>query len=185
MVFYKPGVFLETQKRKSNSSFRNPSFFQAMLAADKAALESELKRRALEIQDKELNFFVNNLNSIATQSSLLAGFSFSALTLTDFKGVQGTSQGFKIAFYVVTTLSMSFQLVAVLMATLVCTYINFRAPILILFCVLGGGLLILQNLSVKYVGTWPCLTRPPRKHENGDHHHTKMYVTEMYVHAGC
>ena len=89
-----------------------------MLAADKAALETELKRRALEIQDKELNFFVNNLNSVATQSSLLAGFSFSALTLTNFKGVEGTSINYKIAFYVTTTLSMSFQLVAVLMATL-------------------------------------------------------------------
>ena len=38
-----------------------------MLAADKAALESELKRKALEIQDKELNFFVTNFGSIATQ----------------------------------------------------------------------------------------------------------------------
>ena len=44
-----------------------------MLAADKAALETELKRKALEIQDKELNFFVTNFSSIATQGALLGG----------------------------------------------------------------------------------------------------------------
>ena len=89
-----------------------------MLAADKAALETELKRKALEIQDKELNFFVTNFSSIATQGALLGGFSFSALTLTDFKGIEATNEPFKISYYACTTLAMSFQLVAVLMSTL-------------------------------------------------------------------
>jgi hypothetical protein len=89
-----------------------------MLAADKAALETELKRKALEIQDKELNFFVTNFGSIATQGALLGGFSFSALTLTSFKGLEANNVSFKIAYYACTTLAMSFQLVAVLMSTL-------------------------------------------------------------------
>jgi hypothetical protein len=90
-----------------------------MLAADKAALESDLRKRAIEIQDKELTYFVNNFNSVASQSALLAGFSFSALTLTNFKGIQGENKGYKVAFYTATCLSMSFQLIAVLMATFV------------------------------------------------------------------
>ena len=62
---------------------------------------------------------MNNFNSVATQSSLLAGFSFSALTLTKFTGIQHESKMYKLAFYTSACLSMSFQLIAVLMATFV------------------------------------------------------------------
>ena len=90
-----------------------------MLAADKAALETELQKKALEIQDKELTFYVSNFATIATEGALLAGFSFSGLTLVTFTGVEGTSMPFKMAYYACTTFSMCFQLVAVLMSTLV------------------------------------------------------------------
>ena len=51
-----------------------------MIAADKEALQSQLKQRALQIRSKELQFFTNNFESVGTQSALLAGFAFQALT---------------------------------------------------------------------------------------------------------
>ena len=50
-----------------------------MLWADKRALETNLKLSLLQIRERELNFYTNNCMSIATVSSLLAGFAYAAL----------------------------------------------------------------------------------------------------------
>ena len=94
-----------------------------MLAADKAALESSLKKRAIDIQEKELHFFVDNNHSIGEQSSLLAGFSFAAFTMTGFTGLEGQAKVFKMAYYGMAVLSMTCHLCTVLMATLVSPFI--------------------------------------------------------------
>jgi hypothetical protein len=91
-----------------------------MLAADKAALMRTLKLRAMEIQEKELNFYVDNLHSIAHQAALLAGFSLAALMLVGFKGVEGTSKIWKVTYYLVTAIAMTCELTAVTMST-ICT----------------------------------------------------------------
>ena len=57
-----------------------------MIAADKEALQSQLKQRALQIRSKELDFFTDNFQSVGTQSALLAGFAFQALTSMDQEG---------------------------------------------------------------------------------------------------
>ena len=42
-----------------------------MLYADKQALETDLKVSLLAIRDRELNFYVQNLRSIATQAGVM------------------------------------------------------------------------------------------------------------------
>jgi hypothetical protein len=89
-----------------------------MLAADKAALERELKLRAMDIQEKELNFYIENMHSLAHQAALLAGFSLAALLLVGFKGVESTSKPWKVVYYLVTALAMTCELTALTMATI-------------------------------------------------------------------
>ena len=50
-----------------------------MLLADKRDLQNQLKLSVLHIEEKELNLYTNNCNTIGTQAALLAGFAFSAL----------------------------------------------------------------------------------------------------------
>ena len=49
-----------------------------MLYADKQALETDLKVSLLAIRDRELNFYVQNLRSIATQAGVMSGFAYAA-----------------------------------------------------------------------------------------------------------
>lgn len=51
----------------------------AMLLADKAALQSDLAVEIMELQQRELALLTRNLQSIATQNALIAGFVFSVL----------------------------------------------------------------------------------------------------------
>lgn len=41
-----------------------------MIAADKEALQSQLKQSALLIRSKELSFFINNFQALGTQSAV-------------------------------------------------------------------------------------------------------------------
>lgn len=50
-----------------------------MLQADKQVLLSGLKRNALELRQKELDFNVERLTNLATQSSVIAGFAFESM----------------------------------------------------------------------------------------------------------
>ena len=51
-----------------------------MLNAEKNALRQNAEQELLQIRDKELSYFVANFSSFATQSSLIGGFTLSALT---------------------------------------------------------------------------------------------------------
>ena len=44
-------------------------------------MQAAMKQRQIEIKDKEIGHYTNSFNMIATQAALLAGFSFSALTM--------------------------------------------------------------------------------------------------------
>lgn len=50
-----------------------------MLAVDKNQLVQNLKKRALELLQKELQFFIERYTNLATQASIVAGFAFDGL----------------------------------------------------------------------------------------------------------
>ena len=50
-----------------------------MLAADKLLLQSNLKQRTIQLREKELNLFNENISAVGTQSTVLAGFTITCL----------------------------------------------------------------------------------------------------------
>lgn len=46
-----------------------------MLEADKRAVIAETRQMILEIRERQLNFFTDNLNSLGVQSAVIGGFS--------------------------------------------------------------------------------------------------------------
>ena len=73
-----------------------------MLAADKDLIESNLRKQAIVMQNKELEFYVSASSSMATQAALLAGFSYSAMLNTDFEGIMSQYTICRFAFYFTT-----------------------------------------------------------------------------------
>ena len=45
-----------------------------MLAADRMLLESNMKQRAIQLREKEINLFTENFTAVGTQAAVLAGF---------------------------------------------------------------------------------------------------------------
>ena len=43
-----------------------------MIAADRRLLQASIKQRRLEIKDREIGHYLNNMNMIATQGALVA-----------------------------------------------------------------------------------------------------------------
>lgn len=86
-----------------------------MIRADAIALQSKIRQRQLEIREKELNFFIDNLNALSTSSALMAGFSFSALTGMEVPEESWTSA--VIIYFILQTTSMIFELIALMNAT--------------------------------------------------------------------
>ena len=54
-----------------------------MLAADKDRLIANVKQTALQLRQKELEYYVERYSNLATQSSILAGFAFDGLVELD------------------------------------------------------------------------------------------------------
>uniref|UniRef100_A0A7S4B853 Uncharacterized protein n=1 Tax=Chrysotila carterae TaxID=13221 RepID=A0A7S4B853_CHRCT len=55
-----------------------------MLYADKEALKTDIAVQILRVREKELGYYVQNLNTVSTQATLLAGFTFTFLSNLDF-----------------------------------------------------------------------------------------------------
>ena len=89
-----------------------------MLFADKELLESELKKKAIVLQDKELAFYMNNSNVLATQASLLAGFSYGGLLKADFNGIFASCAFMRIVYYLVTGVAMGSALCCLMLSVL-------------------------------------------------------------------
>ena len=87
-----------------------------MLFADKRALETNLKVNLLAIREKELNYYTQNCLAVGTQSALLAGFAYSGLTQVAIPHERAYL--LKLAYLLVTTTAMCFELIAVLNTTL-------------------------------------------------------------------
>jgi hypothetical protein len=50
-----------------------------MLAADRLLLETNMKQRAIQLREKELNLFVENFSAVGTQAAVMAGFTTTCL----------------------------------------------------------------------------------------------------------
>ncbi|KAK3233344.1 hypothetical protein CYMTET_56349 [Cymbomonas tetramitiformis] len=83
-----------------------------MLAADKLLLQSNFKRNAVELKEKEFRLHHDNFSSVGTQASVLAGFAVAALVELDIP--VGTSRilQFSYFFSVCVSLAANLQCVA-------------------------------------------------------------------------
>ena len=71
-----------------------PTTLATMLAADRMLLESNMKQRAIQLREKEINLFTENFTSVGTQAAVLAGFTttcFIEVTIPDDANVALTS----------------------------------------------------------------------------------------------
>lgn len=87
-----------------------------MLAADKRALEQNLKVNLLKIREKELRFYTDNCVAIGTQASLLSGFAYSGLIQIVIP--EGRNNTLITAYLCVTVTAMGLELIAVINAML-------------------------------------------------------------------
>jgi hypothetical protein len=65
-----------------------------MLAADRMLLESNMRQRAIQLREKEINLFTENFTAVGTQAAVLAGFTttcFIEVTIPDNANVMLTS----------------------------------------------------------------------------------------------
>jgi hypothetical protein len=89
-----------------------------MLLADKRDLQNQLKLSVLHIEEKELNLYTNNCNTVGTQAALLAGFAFAAII--EVRGdlfVEGNDDTWvKSLWFAVTAAAMMLEICAVVKA---------------------------------------------------------------------
>ena len=98
-----------------------------MLSVDKELIESELKKKAIVLQDKELSFFTNNCSILATQSSLLTGFSYQAVMRVGFTGVYADSWTLSFFYYMASGVAMGSMI-----STLPVSYTHLTLPTILL-----------------------------------------------------
>ena len=75
-----------------------------MLAADKLLLQSNLKQRATQLREKELNLFNDNFNAVGTQSAVLAGFAMTSFAEIDLP--KNAYYAHKAVLHVLVTISI-------------------------------------------------------------------------------
>ena len=86
------------------------------LLADKQALQTQLRSKMLAIRGRELNYYCQNCFAVSTQASLIAGFSYAALTQVAIPPESPYIA--KLVYLFVTTTAMCLELVAVAITTL-------------------------------------------------------------------
>ena len=91
-----------------------------MLSVDKELIESELKKKAIVLQDKELSFFTNNCSILATQSSLLTGFSYQAVMRVGFTGGYADSWTLSFFYYMASGVAMG-SMISTLLISMLCS----------------------------------------------------------------
>mmetsp|Transcript_15632 Transcript_15632/g.26337 ORF Transcript_15632/g.26337 Transcript_15632/m.26337 type:complete len:210 (+) Transcript_15632:273-902(+) len=88
-----------------------------MLAADKLLLQSNLKRNATELKEKEFRLHHDNFSAVGTQAAVLAGFAVAALVELDVPA--HTSAFLQFCFFVSTIVSLAANLQCVASTTCV------------------------------------------------------------------
>ncbi len=88
-----------------------------MLAADKLLLQSNLKQRATQLREKELNLFNDNFNAVGTQSAVLAGFAMTSFAEIDLP--KNAYYAHKAVLHVLVTISICANLLCTATTTFV------------------------------------------------------------------
>ena len=81
-----------------------------MLFTQKDQLRAATKQQALKVMEREITLYQKNFALIASQASVLAGFSFNLLG----KDIEHETPIAQVLFSVCTSLAIAFNLVAVL-----------------------------------------------------------------------
>lgn len=99
-----------------------------MLAADKDRLVAALKQNALELRQKELNYYVERYSNITTQASIVAGFAFDSLVELDISKDlredlrEHQREWVEIVYYAAAALTMAFALYTVCVSSFATVY---------------------------------------------------------------
>jgi ubiquitin len=94
-----------------------------MIAADRRLLQASIKQRRLEIKDREIGHYLNNMNMIATQGALVAGFAFGALSGVSSPEEDEEGDGINIEYlhHFIFVNSLTLSVTANLASVIVCT----------------------------------------------------------------
>lgn len=91
-----------------------------MLQADKQVLLAGVKRNALELRQRELEFHVERYTNLATQASVVAGFSFESLV--ELEVPEGTNPFLSSFYFVFGSIAMALALYVLCIASFVCVF---------------------------------------------------------------
>ena len=91
-----------------------------MLQADKQVLLAGVKRNALELRQRELEFHVERYTNLATQASVVAGFSFESLV--ELEVPEGTHPLLSSCYFVFGSAAMALSLYVLCVASFACVF---------------------------------------------------------------
>ena len=89
-----------------------------MLQADKQKLLTDAKRNALELRQLELDFNVERFTNLATQASVIAGFSFESLV--ELEVPEDTHWMLSSAYFIFGSAAMAISLYCLVVASFAC-----------------------------------------------------------------
>lgn len=95
-----------------------------MLAADKDRLIAQTKQTALQLRHKELEYYVERYSNLATQASIIAGFSFDGLVELDVDSCKDChhAKWVESLFYASGSCAMAFALYTLCVASFATVY---------------------------------------------------------------
>ena len=121
-LFYKTkDKTCERKKKTSRAGGNTPDApTLTMLQADKQVLLAGVKRNALELRQRELEFHVERYTNLATQASVVAGFSFESLVELEIP--EGTNPILSSCYFVCGSLAMALALYVLCVASFACVF---------------------------------------------------------------
>ena len=96
-----------------------------MIVADRRELETSIRQRALQIQLEELRVFVDNMQTLGTQSAFLAGLGWSAITL-DYESQEEYAEWAELCLYTTGVAAVGMNV----LCAFVCAFTSIHAPAL-------------------------------------------------------
>ena len=91
-----------------------------MLQADKQLLLAGVKRNALGLRQRELEFNVERYTNLATQASVIAGFSFESLV--ELEVPEGTHWALAGMYFIFGSMAMALALYCLVVASFACVF---------------------------------------------------------------
>jgi hypothetical protein len=93
-----------------------------MLAADKDKLIANAKQTALHLRQKELEYYVERYSNLATQASIICGFSFDGLVELEVPAQLEVPEWVVAIFYISGSCTMALSLYTLSVASFACVY---------------------------------------------------------------